>query len=165
MKTCNYFFVFQNKTYIAEKNGGFLWAPKKDSRGYHKSHWSIMEDLNIGDVIFHSVKGKIVAISIATTNCFDAIQPQDLQREEAWSDEGWRVNCEYHLIENPIITSKYKDELLLLQPEKYAPFNCIGRGNTGYLFKTNIEFSKFLFDKLIAINPQLSPIKHRIFAK
>lgn len=36
------------------------------------------------------------------------------------------------------------EDIRELQPDEYAPFNRIGRGNTGYLFTANKEFATFL---------------------
>lgn len=155
MASKRYFFVFQNKTYEAEQRGGYLWAPKSNSSGKRVFHWELMKEVQPGDVIFHSVHKKIVAISIATSNGYSAKQPEALKREDLWEDDGWRVDSKYILIKNPIVTSDYKDQLLNLQPKKYAPFNQLGRGNTGYLFESNLQMAQFLFSLLCKANPYL----------
>lgn len=63
--------------------------------------------------------------------------------------KGWRVDTKYHKIEKPIITSNYMDKLLELQPDSNAPFNKLGRGNTGYLFAANKELADFIISKTI----------------
>jgi putative restriction endonuclease len=40
------------------------------------------------------------------------------------------------------------EDILKLQGEKYAPFNKVGRGNTGYLFRVSTELAEFLFQIL-----------------
>ncbi len=62
----NYFFVFQNKSYLKEKAGGYLWAPKRNKKG-RVSHWERMTEVKKGDLIIHSYLKKIVAVSIAHT--------------------------------------------------------------------------------------------------
>ena len=150
-----YFFVFQNKSFEAERRGGYLWAPQTTMGGRTASHWKLMQIVRKGDVIFHSVHKNIAAISIATSDCYAAIQPPELKREEMWDDDGWRVDCQYITILKPIITSDYKQEFLELQPKQNAPFNKLGRGNTGYLFASNYELSKFLLKKLLKQNISL----------
>lgn len=157
-----YFFVFQNKTYDAERNGGYLWAPKSNDDGRTVSHWKLMKEVSVGDVIFHSVDKNIVAISIACSNCYSATQPEALQKERIWTDDGWRVDCKYISIKYPVVTSDYMDTLLNMQPDKYAPFNNIGRGNTGYLFASNLTMSEFLFSKLTKANPYLKELAAEI---
>lgn len=117
-----------------------------------------MEEVRKGDVIIHSVNKEIKAISIATSNCYSANQPDELKREEMWEDDGYMVDCQYIDIRYPIITSDYMDSILELQPSKYAPFNNIGRGNTGYLFASNSELTQFFIDKLLVRNTFLKDV-------
>lgn len=150
-----YFFVFQNKTFDAEYRGGYLWAPKYNANGYEVSHWKLMQDVREGDIIFHSVSKNIEAISIAISDYYSDTQPNELKCEKMWDDEGWRVDCQYIKIRKPIVTSDYMETIMKLQPRENAPFNIIGRGNTGYLFSLTHELSKFLFDKLCVNNNYL----------
>lgn len=117
-----------------------------------------MEEVRKGDVIIHSVNKEIKAISIATSNCYSANQPDELKREEMWEDDGYMVDCQYIDIRYQIITSDYMDSILELQPSKYAPFNNIGRGNTGYLFASNSELTQFFIDKLLVRNTFLKDV-------
>ena len=157
-----YFFVFQNKSFDAEQRGGYLWAPKSNLDGRRVSHWKLMEEVREGDVIFHSVNKNIAAISIATSNCYSAMQPPELQQEQMWEDDGWRVDSKYITIQNSIITSDYMDTIMELQPTQYAPFNVLGRGNTGYLFASNHALSQFLFDRMRIRNTYLNEIAEEI---
>jgi hypothetical protein len=140
----NYFFVFQNKSYLKEQAGGYLWAPKRNKNGNRVSHWERMQEVKKGDLIIHSYLKKIVAVSIAISDAYAAIQPKELQEERLWEDEGWRVDTKYLLIKKPVITSEHSAKILELQPPHNAPFNSIGRGNTGYLFSSNKELSKYI---------------------
>ncbi|WP_255263952.1 hypothetical protein [Peribacillus butanolivorans] len=56
------------------------------------------------------------------------------------------VNAEYINLITPITYKDYMDTILMLQDEKYAPFNKSGRGNTGYLFRVSPKLADFLFD-------------------
>ncbi len=141
----DYFFVFQNRTFYEEKNGGFLWAPKYGKDGGTKSHWAMMKNIHKGDAIIHSVKKEIVAISFALTDCYSSPRPEGGFTD--WERDGWRVDVEYHTFRRGIITSDYMDTFMKLQPGLYAPFNSIGRGNTGYLFKANKAMYEFIVEK------------------
>lgn len=157
-----YFFVFQNKTYEAEKQSGYLWAPKSLPDGRTVSHWNMMKQVRKGDIIFHSVQKNIVAISIATSDCYSAKQPKELKSEKLWEDDGWKVDSFYTIIKWPIVTSDYMGKILELQPRQYAPFNSVGRGNTGYLFASNFVLSKYFLDLLKVRNTHLSDIESLI---
>lgn len=112
-----HFFVFQNKSFDAERRGGYLWAPKSNKDGRKVSHWLMMEEVRKGDIIIHSVNKHIKAISIATSDCYSANQPDELKREQMWEDDGYMVDCQYIDIQYPIITSDYMDSIL------YNPLN------------------------------------------
>lgn len=138
-----YFFVFQNKTFHLEQSGGYLWAPDGAC-----SHWQNMRNVSAGDVIFHGYRRNIVAISRAKADCYPAIQPRELAVERLWEDNGLRVDCTYYMLPSPLDTKSIMPDLLTLQPSKYAPFNSLGRGNTGYLFDCPSEMAAFLLKKL-----------------
>ena len=138
----NYFFVFQNKTFHQEHQGGYLWAPQYGNSGRTASHWSKMKEVKRGDVIIHSYKKQIIAISVAKKDVYVAKKPVELSND--WQTDGWRVDTQYIVFPNPIITSNYMEELLELQPQTSAPFNRLGRGNTGYLFEATREMYEFI---------------------
>ncbi|MDC7288233.1 HNH endonuclease [Blautia schinkii] len=141
----NYFFVFQNKSYDEEYKGGYLWAPKRGKGGNRVSHWEKMKSVKQGDIIIHSYKKRIMSISIAKRDVYTAIRPTELSDE--WQQEGWRVDTEYIPFPEHIITSDIMDKLLELQPTKDAPFNKLGRGNTGYLFDANKVMYEYIIEQ------------------
>ena len=143
-----YFFVFQNKSYSEEYNGGYLWAPQYGDNGRHCSHWDRMMDVRKGDLIIHSFMQKIIAISIAKEDVYASNRPTELPNQ--WNREGWRVDTEYHIIQNPIKTTEHMEKLLELQPKENAPFNKIGKGNTGYLFFVTKEMASYIIQETAA---------------
>ncbi|PGC47390.1 HNH endonuclease [Bacillus toyonensis] len=98
-----------------------------------------------GDIIFNSFKGELVSILVAKEDYKAHDKPIGLEQTELWEKEGWIVNAEYHDLETPIIYKNFIENILMLQGEKYAPFNKIGRGNTGYLFRVTPELAEYLF--------------------
>lgn len=138
-----FFFIFQNITFYKEQQGGYLWAPNGSC-----SHWKNMRNVTRGDIIFHSYRRKIVAISIAKTDCYVACQPAELAIEQLWDHNGLRVDCDYYMLPSTVDTQSVMSDLLKLQPTKYAPFNKSGRGNTGYLFDCSVSMASFLLDAL-----------------
>lgn len=144
----SYFFVFQNKSYYDEYRGGYLWAPQYGSSGKRVSHWEKMKSVKRGDIIIHSYQKQIMAVSIAKGDVYAAQRPSELSNE--WQQEGWRVDCDYMPFIDTIITSDYMNTLLKLQPKSDAPFNKLGRGNTGYLFEANKEMYEFLVKNIAA---------------
>ena len=65
LKNHNCFWVYQNKTFFEEANGGFLWSPKYAKDGKKNPGYEAMKEVHKGDIILHSYMGRIVAISKA----------------------------------------------------------------------------------------------------
>lgn len=155
----NYYFVFQNKSFEHERKGGYLWAPKITEKGKRVSHWESMKEVKKGDFILHSVHKKLVAISIAEEDCIEAQQPDELKRARLWQDAGYMVSTQYIDLKDSIITSEHKDMILELQPDTNAPFNRLGRGNTGYLFNSNKELSSYLMQQILKVQSDVNTIQ------
>jgi len=149
LSNSRYFFVFQNKSFNEEYNGGYMWAPQYGDDGRKVSHWDQMKEVRKGDVIIHSYMKKIVAISIAKTDVYEFDRPVELPNQ--WNDKGWRVDTEYYIINNPIVTSDHMEKLMELQPESNAPFNRIGKNNTGYLFAANRKMAEYIIKQSASI--------------
>ena len=76
-----YWWVSQNQTYRHERSGEYLWAPNIDRRGVTPFHWSTMNKVEQGDVIFSYVDQKIVSISIAKTKAYDSPRPKEFRSQ------------------------------------------------------------------------------------
>lgn len=158
--TPQYFWVFQNRTFSQEAQGGYLWAPKTNATGHEIAHWKLLKSVCPGDIIFHSVNKQIAAISVACARCYSCGLPDELRYQKPWIDQGWRLDTRYVLCRHPVCTSEYIDTLRSLQPAKHGPFNVRGRDNSGYLFYSNKELSQFLYDRLLPLNPELRCYTH-----
>ncbi|MGP4063462.1 HNH endonuclease [Oceanobacillus sp. M65] len=141
----NYFLVFQNKSYNEERSGEYLWAPQKNKTGQKFHHWTDMKKVKKGDIVFNSFNGELVSVVVAKEDAMEHERPSDLEGLSLWEKEGWIVFAEYIDLESPIKYKDYMETLLELQGDKYAPFNNLGRGNTGYLFRVSTELADFLF--------------------
>ena len=43
--------VFQNQSYERSRDGGYIWAPLVDKAGHKKSHWEVLQQVQVGDLI------------------------------------------------------------------------------------------------------------------
>ncbi len=132
-----YYLVYQNTDYNEEKERGFIWARKSTESGRTIFHWENVNKINKEDIVFSLVDRKIVSLNIARDNSFD-YSLEDI--------EGYRADLEYNELENPIDVDKYMDRILELSPEKYAPFNVMGRSNSGYLFDIGVKLGEYLLE-------------------
>ncbi|WP_342026106.1 HNH endonuclease [Cytobacillus pseudoceanisediminis] len=144
----NFFLVFQNKSYHKEKSGGYLWAPQKNEKGQTFHHWTDMKKVKKGDIIFNSYDTEMLSVLVAKEDCLERERPSSLDDLKLWHKDGWMILVEYIDLVRPINYKDYMEDILKLQGEKYAPFNKIGRGNTGYLFRVSLELAEYLFQIL-----------------
>ena len=146
------FFVMQGETYQEEKELGIIWSPQQDSGDQIPHSWLRMKEVNEGDRIFHYVKGNIVAISVANTDCYTATKPSKMQRYERSNGDGYLVELEYHELEEPLNVHSKFDEISPLLPIKYSPFQQDGNGNSGYLYPCNEDLVIKLLELISDLN-------------
>ncbi len=148
----NHYIVMQGHTYQEEKEAEIIWSPQKD-KGRNTPHsWRRMEEVSSGDRIFHYVKSKIVAISIALSDCEEGKKPDSLTSYDQWEEQGFLVRLQYHELEQPLTIKDYFNELKVLLPVKYSAFQQDGDGNQGYLYPCNEELAIKLLDIISDMN-------------
>ncbi len=154
------FYVFQGDTFNIESRGGFIWAPQLGYAGNRVFHWENMKLVKIGDIILHGCDAKVVAVSTAVSDCYECERPKERDFEDSWNNEGWRVDLQYIVFENPIKTSDYVPEILEYCKAKYSPFDRDGNGNLGYLYELNRELARVFLRAAIRSNPYLNDIDY-----
>jgi putative restriction endonuclease len=127
----NSFIVMQGETYQEEKELGIICSPQRDKGDNVPHSWKRMMEVKKDDLVFHYVRGEIVAISIANEDCTVATIPTE--------ENGYVVSLTYHELENPINVYETFDEILPLLPIKYSAFKPNAHGNSGYLYPCNDE--------------------------
>lgn len=127
----NHYIVMQGLTYEEDKAAGGIWSSKLDRGGKTPHSWERVIEVEENDRIFHCVKGKIIAISVALS---DGEKVGDIE-------EGFSVRLQYYELEKPLVIKQYFDDLRQYMPVKYAPFKQNGDGNQGYLYPCNEELA------------------------
>lgn len=147
------FYVFQGETYKEEHAGGYVWSPQLDKAGHRNAGYTMMTNIKEDDFILHNENGKVVAISVAQTDCYEARQPKELSEADTtvkWDDEGYRIDTDYFEFDVPLITTNYKDWL-----EKHyidgSAFTRVGRGKQQYMCSLADEHAIFLIEKAISL--------------
>ena len=154
------FYVFQGSTFDRESRGGYIWAPISSKDGGMPHHWTRLLDVRPGDIIFHGYNAHVQAISVARGECYECAQPAELRTEDLWEQAGRRVDCEYIVLEQPIKTADYRDDILRLCNVKYAPFDKDGNGNMGYLYELNRELAQIFLRGVVKANPSLAAVDY-----
>ena len=152
------FYVFQGDTFDLECRGGFIWAPQHNQSGRKVFHWENMTLVKKGDIILHGCNARVVAVSVAVSDCYDCDRPKERAFEEAWNNEGRRVDLKYYVFQNPIKTSDYIPEILEYCRVKYSPFDRDGSGNMGYLYELNRELAKVFLREAVKVNPGIGEV-------
>ena len=126
------YIVMQGETFEEDKDLGVIWSPIYDKAGIEPHFWARMRQVKKGDFIFHYVKGAIVAVSIALSDCEEGVKPVlfRLHTEE----KGHVVYTRYYTLEVPLIIRDFWQVISPLLPTKYAAFQENGSGNGGYLY-------------------------------
>jgi len=134
----NYFWVNQKQTYTQEREGGYLWAPKRNSKGNQHWGWRTMTKVSQGDIIFNNVNGALRSYCIATSTAYDFSKPTEIEQE--WEQQGWKINARYIDLPNPIVISEHLDEIGELFPAIYSPYSVEHKkANQSYLAELSIE--------------------------
>lgn len=71
-----------------------------------------MTKIKKGDYIFHHCNGKIVSISIAISNCYNAKKPDELSEiPNNWNRDRYRIDIEYYDFDILLKLSEHKSWL------------------------------------------------------
>lgn len=125
----SYWWVNQNQTYRQETSGGYLWSPQKNSNGAYNQFYENMKLVEPGDLVFSFCDTRIPAVGIALSTGRESPKPDEFGNVgENWSDVGWRVDVDYHLLNRVIKPKDFIDDLLPVLPKKYSPIQSNGNG-------------------------------------
>ncbi|MDQ0427348.1 hypothetical protein QOZ98_000173 [Planomicrobium stackebrandtii] len=148
----NSFIVMQGETYQEERNAGVLWTPQIDKSGMVPHSWNRMQELKKGDIVFHYVKGYVVAISRVRKDCTKGTKPKSADEQSQESEDAYIARTEYRELENPLSVKEYFNDIQPLLPVKYAAFQEDASGNSGYLYPCNEELAMKILELISSLN-------------
>ena len=99
------FYVFQGETYKQERKGGYVWSPQLNKSGRKNPGYTMMTNIRKGDFILHNSNSKVLSISIAKEDCYEADQPNELvvaKTSTTWNKKGYRVDTVYFDFDVPL---------------------------------------------------------------
>lgn len=113
-----------------------MWSPKRQQNGNKHFSYEYMKRIHPGDIIYSYANAAIIAVGVATTHCYTFPKPMEFGNAGAyWSNEGWKVDVQYRILDKPIRTMDHIKTLRLLLPPSKSPIQLEdGRGNQAYLF-------------------------------
>ena len=146
-----FYWVNQGKTYKEEKEGGYLWAPVKNSNGKSFFYWTNMKKLRPKDLVYNYRKGELIGYCIIKSESYLAPQPEEFSVDVEWEDEGFMADAEYYLFDKPVSALEVYKNIVDLLPSKYGPLNVVQKegklkvkANQGYLYELSSEIGESL---------------------
>ena len=128
----NFYIVMQGKSYHISKEQNKVWCAILDSAGNTPHSWERMTEVQKGDVLFHLVKGDIVAISQAQEDC-----RQGTFVLQASDEIGNMFDAKYEELPIALNVKEHFEAIRPILPLKYAAFQQNGDGNQGFLYPCN----------------------------
>lgn len=152
------FYVYQGETYDEERSGGYVWSPKLTKSGGKNAGYTMMTNVKQGDFILHNSNGKIMAVSIAKSDCHDGKQPHELSSANTtveWDDDGYRIDTEYFDMDVPLVVTNHKQWLAAHYKEGSA-FTVNGTGKQQYMCAIDDEQAIYLLEKALKLQTSKS---------
>ena len=156
------FYVFQGETYKQERKGGYVWSPQLNKSGRKNPGYTMMTNIRKGDFILHNSNSKVLSISIAKEDCYEADQPNELvvaKTSTTWNKKGYRVDTVYFDFDVPLKVTDYKEWFKAhYQPD--SAFTVEGLGKTQYMCHLTDEHAIFLLEKVIGLQKKSDTRNH-----
>lgn len=143
----NYWWVSQKQTFKQEFEGGYMWSPKENKNGAQSHFYNNMTLVNPGDIVFSFAGGFILSMGIARSHAYSQPKPIEFGlKGDVWSDDGWKIDLEYHLVHKKIKPKTHIESIRPLLPKKFSPLQDNGNGNQAYLFSVPINLASKLIE-------------------
>ena len=145
--TPRHWWVNQGASYVRAREGEYAWAPITDKAGNTPEHWQAMRYLRERDVVLNYANTQIRARSEVVREATPSERP-DPDADQAWSNDGLRVELEYHDLDTNVGLNDIPVEW---RRAEGGPFTRDGAVKQGYLFPVSDDFAA----KLQRTFPQL----------
>jgi 5-methylcytosine-specific restriction enzyme B len=142
-----YWWVNQGTSYPPAKNGGYLWAPRRNTQGQTRVHWTNMTRLQEGDRVFHYANGALRAISWVTQAAREVNRRPEESRGSQWAESGWFARVQMEELDTAVSLSDLPSEVRD-GAGSAGPFDSTGGVKQGYLFSVEDEAGQLL-DRLL----------------
>ncbi|KHE67511.1 hypothetical protein LD39_17155, partial [Halobacillus sp. BBL2006] len=105
----NYWWVNQGQTLKDERDGGFLWAPKKSKRGTPLTHHTDLLKAQPGDWVFAYSQGAIHSICEVTNSAVSGNKPSTFNTDQ-WEEDGNLLRVHYYQLDSQILKNDIPEE-------------------------------------------------------
>ena len=121
------------QTYRQERDGGYLWSPKKNANGANNESYNNMTRARVGDYVWSFASGHIGALGVLLGVCIEARKPTEFGATgKQWGeDPGWRVLVRFVDLAKPLDIQAHASDLAATLPVTHSPIRANGHGNQG----------------------------------
>jgi hypothetical protein len=143
-----YWWVNHKQTARHEIDGGYLWSPKRTSKGARNHFYDNMRVASPGDLVLSFADGLIRYTGAVQDFARPAPKPDSFESiGEYWSDDGWLLPVTWQPVNKATRPKDRIEELRQHLPTKYSPIQPdTGNGNQGaYL----AEVDKSVYELLV----------------
>ncbi|QYI99713.1 HNH endonuclease [Thalassovita mediterranea] len=123
--------VNHKSKYKFERNGGYLWSPKRKTNGSANRFYSNMTLARPGDFVISFASTEIKDIGVVRSEATTAAKPAEYDDDgNDWNNIGWMLPVRWHSLGAPVRPQNIIAELAPELPEKYSPIRAVnGHGN------------------------------------
>lgn len=163
--------VNQGRYFTAQRTGGYLWAPERDSGGVERVPYKNVMGLRPGDVVLHYA-GRIRSVSRVRRSPAKSKRPAELPDD--WQEDGYRAELHYRDIEPSVelesIPLPWRMEESQSPPGPRA-FDRNGAVVLGYLYSLSETFANRMRDRFPRLfeeepmqepKPEQESLEHRL---
>jgi len=142
-----FWWVNQGTSYTSARNGGYLWAPRANSTGQTRTHWTNMTLLRAGDRVFHYANGALRAVSRVIREAQEVETKPEVIRDKHWGDAGWLALVRMEELDTSV---RFRDVSVSVREEagSKGPFDSTGGIKQGYLFPLEEDAGRLLDDEM-----------------
>jgi AAA domain (dynein-related subfamily) len=128
--------VNQTDSYRRSREGGYLWAPQTNKVGRVERHHEALRYAKVGDAVLNYANGQIRAVSAVQGDAYAATRP-DPEADQAWGNDGWRLDVAYHDLTTPLPLAAIPEGA---RRKEGSPFDKNGEPIQGYMFVVRDAF-------------------------
>ncbi|TQJ33048.1 hypothetical protein [Arthrobacter sp. SLBN-122] len=141
-----FWWVNQNNSFDHDRPLGILWAPLRTEKGYRQRHWDALDDVAVGDVIFHYAGQHIKSVGYVSRGSLPTAIPY--KGGDVWQNDGRSIQVIYSMLEKPLPLTEIPTSLRVEAKTYGSAFDKNGDVNQGYLFSLPSEVGVWLSDRL-----------------
>ena len=128
-----HWWVNHKQPYRQERDGGYLWSPKKNANGANNESYNNMTRAQPGDFVWSFANGEVGAVGVVLGVAREARKPPEFgSTGTQWREgPGWQLPVWFVEIPKALDIQRHAPELAPTLPRTHSPIRANGHGNQG----------------------------------